>query len=152
MLGSGRTAAIVLLLAATAGAFLVANSRRSGRFIYEEVPADRRPIDMLVDTDPIPGVTSPIVVAQQLMDRWNIVPGTEPLFGVARAGGAYSGANAQSAFGVFTNRQHEIAFDACTRSATRSSNCFDNGPRTIQPLRKTCVTAAISSSPKVCLQ
>jgi len=111
MLGSGRTAAIVLLLAATAGAFLVANSRRSGRYVYEEVPADRRPIDMLVDTDPIPGVVSPIVVAQQLMDRWNIVPGTEPLFGVARAGGGYSGANAQSAFGVFTNRQHEIAFD-----------------------------------------
>jgi hypothetical protein len=104
--------AALLLLAATAGAFLVANARSRGKFVYERVPADRRPLDLYVDTDPVPDVVSPIVITQQMMDRWSIVPGTEDLFGTARAGGSYNGATAKQTFGVFTNSKHEVAFDS----------------------------------------
>jgi len=104
--------AALLLLAATASAFLVSNNRHNGWFVFERVPSSRRPLNLLVDTDPVQGVGAPIVVTQELMDRWNIVPGVETLFGTASAGGSYTGATAKNTFGRFTDTQYEVAFDA----------------------------------------
>jgi len=104
----------LLLLCAvtgTAGAFLVSNSPSGGGYQFEKVPDSRRPLNVFVDSDPVPGVSNPLAVTQDLMSQWNGVPGVETLFGDASLGGSYRGSNAKSAFGVFTNRTHEVAFD-----------------------------------------
>jgi len=94
-----------------AAAFLVSNSAVGAGFVYESVPANRRPMSFLVDTDSVLGVADPRGVAQQLMDAWNAVPGALDVFGVASAGASYRGANAKSLFGVFTDGQRELAWD-----------------------------------------
>ena len=47
----------VLAVAGSSGGFLVSNSSSGGKFVFEEVPADRRPINIRVDSDPLGGVT-----------------------------------------------------------------------------------------------
>ncbi|MEM8884172.1 MAG: M66 family metalloprotease [Planctomycetota bacterium] len=104
-------AAVLLTLITSSGAFLVSNNRGNNTFIYDRVPGDRRPLNIRVDSDAVSGVPDPIGVSQQLMNAWNNTPGTPDLFGVASNGGSFNGGNARQAFGVFTNRTHEIAFD-----------------------------------------
>ncbi|MHC4448820.1 MAG: hypothetical protein ACYS0E_01595, partial [Planctomycetota bacterium] len=101
----------LVAIAGSSGAFLVSNSASSGRFVFEKVPSDRRPINVFVDSDPVTGVANPVQWTQQLMNDWNAVPGIESLFGTAQPGGSFTGTNAKSAFGIFTNRTHEVAFD-----------------------------------------
>jgi len=99
------------LLASAAAAFLVANSPSGGRFVFESLPADRRPANLLVDTEAVPGVSDPVAVTQDLMNQWNAVDGALPVFGTATAGGPYNGSTVGQTFGVFSNRQFEVAFD-----------------------------------------
>jgi len=99
------------LLASAAGAFLVSNSLVGSRYVFESVPAGRRPIDLLVDTEPVPNVPNPLGVLQELMDQWNGVTAAEPPFGVATADGPYNGATVGSTFGTFTNTRFEAAWD-----------------------------------------
>lgn len=107
-----RIAIPLALLAATAGAYLVANSLIGSRYVYEKIPASRRPAHVSVDTDFVSGVANPIAVTQELMNAWNAIPQAQQIFGIASAGGPYNGSNAGQSFGVFTNRSHEVAFDA----------------------------------------
>ncbi len=99
------------LLASAAGAFLVSNSLSGGKYVFESVPASRRPINLLVDTEPVPNVSNPLGIIQQLMDQWNGVAEAEPPFGTATAGGPYNGATVGSTFGTFTNTRFEAAWD-----------------------------------------
>ncbi len=99
------------LLASAAGAFLVSNSLAGGRYVFESVPLSRRPIDLLVDTEPVPDVANPLGVIQELMNQWNGVAEAEPAFGIATAGGPYNGATVGSTFGTFTNTRFEAAWD-----------------------------------------
>ena len=103
---------LVGVAASVAAAFLVSNSRVNGRFVFESVPANRRPIDMFVDTDPVPGVAAPLVVAQDLMNQWNSVPEALAVFGNAVAGSSYNGSTVGQTFGVFSDNRREIAFDS----------------------------------------
>lgn len=104
-------AVVAGLLASAAGAYLVSNSLVHGKYVFESVPASRRPIDFKVDTESVPNVTDPVGIAQELMDQWNAVAGAEPPFGTATAGGPYNGATVGSTFGTFTNTKFEIAWD-----------------------------------------
>ncbi|HEX5135608.1 MAG TPA: hypothetical protein VFY93_01420, partial [Planctomycetota bacterium] len=99
------------LLATAAGAFLVSNSPVGSRYVFESVPLSRRPIDFTVDTEPVPNVTNPLGIVQDLMDQWNAVPEADDPFGVATAGGPYNGATVGSTFGTFTNAKYEVAWD-----------------------------------------
>ncbi len=99
------------LLASAAGAFLVSNSLVGGRYVFESVPASRRPIDLFVDTEPVPNVANPLGIIQELMNQWNGVAEAEPPFGVATAGGPYNGATVGDTFGKFTNTRFEAAWD-----------------------------------------
>lgn len=100
-----------LLLASVAAGYLVSNSPVGGRFVYEAIPSSRRPVDLLVDTEPVSGVANPLAVAQDLMNQWNLVPEAEDVFGTASAGGPYNGTTVGDTFGTFTDTQYEIAFD-----------------------------------------
>lgn len=99
------------LLASAAGAFLVSNTLVGSRYVFESVPASRRPIDLLVDTEAVPNVPNPLGIVQELMDQWNGVAEAEPPFGTATAGGPYNGATVGSTFGTFTNTRFEAAWD-----------------------------------------
>jgi hypothetical protein len=99
------------LLASAAGAFLVSNSLSGGKYVFESVPASRRPISLAVDTEPVPNVSNPLGIIQELMDQWNGVAEAEPPFGTATAGGPYNGATVGSTFGTFTNTRFEAAWD-----------------------------------------
>ena len=100
-----------LLLASVATGFLVSNSPIGSRFVYEAIPGNRRPVSVLVDTEPVSGVANPLAVAQDLMNQWNLVPAAEDVFGTASAGGPYNGTTVGDTFGRFTDSQYEIAFD-----------------------------------------
>jgi len=104
-------AAAAGVLATVAGAFLISNSLVGSRYVFESVPANRRPLDFLVDTEPVTGVGDPLSVAQQLTGQWNAVAEAEAPFGVISAGGPYNGATAGTTFGTFTDSQHEMAWD-----------------------------------------
>jgi len=106
------TVVLLLLLASGAAAFLVSNSPGGGGFVFESVPANRRPIDVLVDTEAVGGVTSPVAVTQDLMNQWNSVAEAEAVFGTASPGGPYNGTTVGQTFGTFPNTQHEVAFDS----------------------------------------
>jgi hypothetical protein len=99
------------LLASGAGAFLIANSRIGAGYVTEHVPANRRPVNLLVDTEGAPGVASPVFETQDLMSQWNAVAEAEDVFGTASAGGPYNGTNVGQTFGRFTDTQYEVAFD-----------------------------------------
>lgn len=99
------------LLASAAGAFLVSNSLVGSRYVFESVPSSRRPIDLLVDTEPVPNVPNPLGIIQELMGQWNGIAEAEPPFGTASAGGPYNGATVGSTFGTFTNTRFEAAWD-----------------------------------------
>ncbi len=101
----------LLVAGSVAYAFLVSNSRVGTRFVFEQLPANRRPANVLVDTDAVPGVASPLAVVQDLMNQWNTVPEAEAVFGDALVGGPYNGTTVGSTFGTFTNSQFEVAFD-----------------------------------------
>lgn len=106
-----RAPLLLLLLVSAAGAYLVANAPFGFSFVYERVPADRLPLHLLVDSEPVSGVSDPRAVTQELMDAWNAIPQAQDLFGTASLGGPYNGSNVGSTFGVFTNTFHEVAFD-----------------------------------------
>jgi Bacterial pre-peptidase C-terminal domain len=110
-----RRLAVALLaagiLATAAGAFLVSNSPSGGTYVFESVPASRRPIDFTVDTEAVPNVANPLGVTQDLMDQWNGVAEAEAPFGTATAGGPYNGSTVGSTFGTFTNTRFEVAWD-----------------------------------------
>jgi len=106
-----RPILLLLLACGAASGFLISNSQVGGSFVPEIVPASRRPLDLLVDTEGVPGVADPRAVTQDLMNQWNAVPEALDVFGVASAGGPYNGATAGSTFGTFTNSQYEVAFD-----------------------------------------
>jgi len=99
------------LFAAAAAAFLISNSFVGGRFVSESVPANRRPIDLLVDTEAVAGVANPLAVVQDLMNQWNLVAEADTVFGAASAGGPYNGETVGDTFGRFTDNQREVAFD-----------------------------------------
>ncbi len=99
------------LLATAAGAFLVSNSPSGSAYVFESVPASRRPIGFTVDTESVPGVANPVGIVQDLMDQWNGVIEAEAPFGAAAAGGPYNGTNVGTAFGTFTNTTYEVAWD-----------------------------------------
>jgi len=103
--------ALVLGLASAAGAYLVSNTRTGGTFVYERLPSSRLPVDLLVDTEPVPGVTDPLTVTQDLMNQWNAVSEAGDPFGTAISGGPYNGSTVGSTFGVFTNSTYEVAWD-----------------------------------------
>ena len=107
-----RGALALLLLTAAAGAYLIANTLIGSNFVFESFAAERRPINILVDTEPISGIANPLAVTQELMNAWNAVPQAEAVFGTAQLGGPYNGSTTRLTFGVFTNFQHEVAFDA----------------------------------------
>jgi hypothetical protein len=100
-----------LLLASGAGAYLIANSLVGARYVFEAVPANRRPMNFSVDTEPVPGVANPLGVVQSLMDQWNSIVEATPPFGVATAGGPYNGATVGDTFGTFPNTRYEVAWD-----------------------------------------
>lgn len=108
-----RLLVVAALLACTsaAAAYLIANSRDGSRFVYESVPASRRPLVFRVDTDPVGGVSSPLTAVQELMNSWNAIPTAEDIFGTPVAGGPYNGATVGSTFGNFTDHNYEIAWD-----------------------------------------
>jgi hypothetical protein len=109
-----RVAAAALvagILASAAGAFLVSNSPVGSKYVFEHVPANRRPIDFKVDTEAVPDVTDPIGIVQQEMDQWNGVAGAQAPFGTATAGGPYNGSTVGSTFGTFSNTTFEVAWD-----------------------------------------
>ena len=60
----------LVAIAGSSGAFLVSNSASNGRFVFEKVPSDRRPIHIFVDSDPVTGVANPVQWTQQLMNDW----------------------------------------------------------------------------------
>jgi hypothetical protein len=99
------------LLASVAGAFLVSNSLSGSKYVFESVPASRRPINLSVDTEAVPNVPNPLGIVQDLMDEWNGVVEAEPPFGIATAGGPYNGATVGDTFGTFTNTRFEAAWD-----------------------------------------
>ncbi|MHC4223792.1 MAG: hypothetical protein ACYSUN_07375, partial [Planctomycetota bacterium] len=99
------------LLGSGAGAYLVSSAEVSGRFVFERVPSDRRPIEVFVDTESVTGVADPRAVTQDLMNQWNSVSGAEEVFGNARIGGPYNGSTVGETFGNFTDRDFEVAFD-----------------------------------------
>ncbi|MHC4931374.1 MAG: hypothetical protein ACYTGV_04195 [Planctomycetota bacterium] len=99
------------LLGSAAGAYLVSSAEVSGRFVFERVPSDRRPIEIFVDTESVTGVADPRAVTQDLMNQWNSVSGAEVVFGNARIGGPYNGSTVGETFGTFTNSEFEVAFD-----------------------------------------
>ncbi len=101
----------LLLCASGAAAFLVSSSAVGSGFVPEKVPASRRPIHLLVDTEAVPGVGDPRAAVQQLMGLWNAVAGAEDVFGTANIGGPYNGATVGSTFGTFTNNNREVAWD-----------------------------------------
>jgi len=103
--------AVAGLLASAAGAFLVSNSLVGSKYVFESVPASRRPLDFSVDTESVPGVADPIGVMQELMGQWNSVAGAVPPFGTATAGGPYNGTTVGDTFGTFTNTRFEAAWD-----------------------------------------
>ncbi|MHC4547245.1 MAG: hypothetical protein ACYTEZ_00590 [Planctomycetota bacterium] len=107
-----RRLAALGLLASAAAAFLISNSRVGPGFVYEYVPANRRPVDLLVDTEGAPGLADPVAETQDLMSQWNAVAEAEDVFGTAGAGSAYNGATVGLTFGRFTDAQREVAFDA----------------------------------------
>ncbi len=107
-----RPLVLLLLAAGAASGFLISNSQVGGEFVPEFVPASRRPVNLLVDTEAVAGVADPRAVTQDLMNQWNAVPEALDIFGVASAGGPYNGSTAGTTFGTFTNSQHEVAFDA----------------------------------------
>jgi hypothetical protein len=112
-MASLRTRILVtgLLLASIATGYLVSNSPVNGGFVYERIPSNRRPANLLVDTEPVTGVANPLAVAQDLMNQWNLIPEAEDVFGTASAGGPYNGTTVGDTFGTFTDTQFEIAFD-----------------------------------------
>ena len=73
------------LLASAAGAFLISNSRIGAGYVTESVPANRRPVNLLVDTEGVPGVSNPLFDTQDLMNQWNAVNEAEDVFGTASA-------------------------------------------------------------------
>ena len=99
------------LLASGAGAFLISNSLVGPGYVTESVPANLRPVNLLVDTEGVPGVTDAVVETQDLMNQWNAVAEAEDVFGTASPGGPYSGSTVGQTFGRFTDTQHEVAFD-----------------------------------------
>lgn len=99
------------LLASVSGAFLISNSRIGAGYVTEYLPANRRPINLLVDTEGVSGVTSPVAETQDLMNQWNSVDVAEDVFGTASAGGPYNGTTVGQTFGQFTDSQYEVAFD-----------------------------------------
>ncbi|MGQ0614872.1 MAG: carboxypeptidase regulatory-like domain-containing protein [Planctomycetaceae bacterium] len=101
----------LLLCASGATAFLISSSAVGSGFVPERVPANRRPIHLLVDTEAVPGVADPRAAVQQLIGLWNAVAGAEDVFGNANIGGPYNGANVGSTFGTFTNNNREVAWD-----------------------------------------
>jgi hypothetical protein len=108
-------AAALLLPASLAAAYLISNAPRSGLFVFEAVPASRRPLTLRVDTEAVPGVSNPLAIAQQLMDTWNAIPEAQPVFGSALSGGPFNGTNVGITFGLFPqggDGVHEIAWDA----------------------------------------
>ena len=106
-----RGALALLLLTAAAGAYLIANTLVGPNFVFESFAVERRPISILVDTEPVSGIANPLAVTQELMDAWNAVPQAEAIYATAQFGGPYNGSTARLTFGVFTNFQHEVAFD-----------------------------------------
>jgi len=104
-------AAVVALLlgGSLAGAYLVSNSNVGTGYIYESLPIPGLPL--LVDTEAIPGVSDPLAVTQDLMNQWNAVPQSRPVFGTAVAGGPYNGSTVGITFGTFTNALNEVAWD-----------------------------------------
>ena len=106
-----RILAALCLLVSGATAYLISNSRVGSQFVFEAVPDDRLPADILVDTDAVPGVANPRGVVQELMDQWNAAPDARDTFGTALVGGPYNGQTVGSTFGRFTDTQHEVAFD-----------------------------------------
>ncbi len=106
-----RPLLLLLLAVSAASGFLISNSAVNGSFVPETVPANRRPIHLLVDTEGVPGVGDPRAVTQDLMNQWNAVPEALDVFGLASAGGPYNGATVGTTFGAFTNSQFEVAFD-----------------------------------------
>ncbi|MCK6461251.1 MAG: hypothetical protein L6Q95_15315 [Planctomycetes bacterium] len=99
------------ILATAAGAFLVSNSPSGGAYVFESVPAGRRPIGFRVDTEAVPNVANPVGIVQELMDQWTGVPEAEAPFGAAAAGGPNNGATVGDTFGPFTNTTYEVAWD-----------------------------------------
>ncbi|MHC4971226.1 MAG: carboxypeptidase regulatory-like domain-containing protein [Planctomycetota bacterium] len=99
------------LLASGAWAFLLSNSRVGAGYVNEYVPANRRPVNLLVDTEGVSGVTNPLVETQDLMNQWNSVTEAQDVFGTASAGGPYNGTTVGQTFGRFTDTQYEVAFD-----------------------------------------
>ncbi len=98
-------------LTTAATAFLISNSRVGASFVEESVPDNSLPVDFLVDTEPVGGVANPLVIVQDLMNQWNLVPNARTVFGSASAGGPYNGDTVRQTFGVFPNGQSEVAFD-----------------------------------------
>jgi hypothetical protein len=99
-----------LLLTGGAGAYLVSHSAVGSGFVFESIPASRRPVHVLVDTEPLAGIDT-VAVTQDLMNRWNSVAEAEDVFGAATSGGPYNGSTVGTTFGVFTNTQYEVALD-----------------------------------------
>jgi len=104
-------AAGVLFAGTLSYAFLVSNSLVGESFVFEQVPGNRRPLDVLVDTEAVPGVANPVAVTQDLMNQWNAVSEAADVFGTASAGGPYNGTTVGDTFGTFPNDVHEVAFD-----------------------------------------
>jgi hypothetical protein len=99
------------VLSGGAWAFLVSNSSSGGVFVYESIPAARRPVDLLVDTEAVPGVADPVAVTADLVGQWNDIPEAADVFGNVSAGGPYNGSTVRQTFGTFTNTRYEVAFD-----------------------------------------
>ena len=116
------TLAVAGLLASGAGAFLVANTLVGGSYVFESVPAGRRPIAFRVDTEAVSGVSDPLGTLQSLMNQWNAASGgaAEAPFGNATADAPYNGTNVGSDFGTFTNTRFEVAWDGRTESGGRA--------------------------------
>jgi hypothetical protein len=109
-----RPLAVVLalaLLAGIAGAYLLTTYPSGSGYVNEKVPFDRRPLDILVDTEGIPGLSDPLAIVRSLTKQWNDIPEVEDLFGDIDSGGAYNGSTFGTTFGTFSNDQYEIAWD-----------------------------------------
>jgi len=100
----------VLAVASVAGAFLI-SSGGTETFRFERLRDSKIPMHFRVDTDGVSGIGSPIAVAQSLMDQWNDVSGAIGVFGDATLHASYTGVNAKTTFGRFTDSNHEIAWD-----------------------------------------
>ncbi|MEE8105528.1 MAG: hypothetical protein V3T86_08355 [Planctomycetota bacterium] len=101
----------VAAAASVAGAFLISSSGTQ-TFRFERLPDSRTPMDFRVDTDAISGIGNPVGVAQELMDQWDAIAGADNLFGDAALHSSYTGVNAMTTFGRFTDSNHELAWDA----------------------------------------